>query len=131
MATYEMDPDVVRWGLHLLDVCTLSNSGSPSIITRYDPNVKVEYVREGFCQHANVENDEAVARAYQEELSLLDSMEASGLSNSDTQNFRASVLAQDWLSTSNKNYDFGSTNFVVVALYYFLSVDRFCSSNEL
>lgn len=110
MATYDVDPDVVRWGLHLLDVCTLSNSGSPSIITQYDPDLsRVEIVREGFCQHTYVENDEAVARAYQEELSQLDSVEASGISNFDNEHVRESVLAQDWIS-SNGNYEYGSTN---------------------
>ncbi|KAF7811835.1 OTU domain-containing protein [Senna tora] len=109
METYDMDPDVVRWGLHLLDVCTLSSSGSPSIVTHYDPDLsQVEYVREGFCQHANVENDEAVARAYQEELSRLDSMEASGLSNIEYQDVGASILSQDWPSASNRSYDYGN-----------------------
>ncbi|KAK7268667.1 hypothetical protein RIF29_21372 [Crotalaria pallida] len=107
MATHDLDPDVVRWGLHLLD-CTLSNRGSPSIITRYDQDLgQVEYVREGFCQPMYVESDEAVARAYQEELSQLESMEASGISNFLNENLRESVLAQDWIS-SNGNYNYGN-----------------------
>ena len=58
-----MDPDVVRWGLHLLDVCTVSNSVSPSIITRCDPGfAQIEYVREGFFQPTNMENDAGVER---------------------------------------------------------------------
>ncbi|KAL4358606.1 hypothetical protein AHAS_Ahas09G0303500 [Arachis hypogaea] len=57
MAAYDMDPDVVH---NLLDVCTLSNNGSPSIITRYDPDLSSSYVREGFCHPFYVENDEAV-----------------------------------------------------------------------
>ena len=114
-----MDPDVVRWGLHhLLGGCTLSNSGSPSVITRYDPDLsRVEYVREGFCQPSYVENDEAVARAYQEELSHLDSLEASGMSKFGNEQERASVLSQDWLSSSNGSYDFGGTNLAVAILY--------------
>ncbi|KAK4263430.1 hypothetical protein QN277_028836 [Acacia crassicarpa] len=108
MATHDMDPDVVRWGLHLLDGCTLSNSGSPSIITQYDLDLsQVEYVREGFYHYENVENDEAVARAFQEELSRLDSIEASGSSNLENRNVRASILAQDWCSTSNRSHDLG------------------------
>ncbi|KAI9126413.1 hypothetical protein K1719_002834 [Acacia pycnantha] len=104
----DMDPDVVRWGLHLLDGCTLSNSGSPSIITQYDPDLgQVEYVREGFYHYENVENDEAVARAFQEELSRIDSIEASGLSNLENRHVRASILAQDWCSTSNRSHDLG------------------------
>ncbi|KAJ1406387.1 Papain-like cysteine peptidase superfamily [Sesbania bispinosa] len=111
MATHDMDPDVVRWGLHLLDVCTLSHRGSPSIITQYDPDLsQIEYVREGFCQHSYVENDEAVARAYQEELSQLDSMEASGMSHFENEQVRASVYGQDWLTPSNGNYNFGGSD---------------------
>ncbi|XP_019460973.1 PREDICTED: OTU domain-containing protein DDB_G0284757-like isoform X1 [Lupinus angustifolius] len=108
MATYDIDSDVVQWGLHLLDVCTFSNSGSPSIITQYDPDLsQIQYVREGFSQPTYVENDEAVARAYQEELSRLESIEASGRSNYDNENLRESVLAQDWIA-SNGNYNYGN-----------------------
>ncbi|KAI4351452.1 hypothetical protein L6164_005821 [Bauhinia variegata] len=107
-AAHDMDPDVVRWGLHLLDVCTLSNSGSPGILTQYDADLShVEYVREGFCQHTNVENDEAVARAYQEELSRLDSIETSGLSHVENEQ-RASILSQDWLYGSSRDYNYGN-----------------------
>ncbi|TKY51617.1 Ovarian tumor, otubain [Spatholobus suberectus] len=109
MATHDMDPDVVRWGLHLLDVCTLSHRGSPSIVSQYDPDLsRVEYVREGFCQHAYVENDEAVARAYQEELSQLDSMGDSGISNFENEGMQGSVYSQDWPHSSNGNYNFGN-----------------------
>lgn len=109
METQDMDPDVVRWGLHLLDVCTLSHRGSPSIVTQYDPDLsQVEYVREGFCQHSYVDNDEAVARAYQEELSQLDNMGASGISNFENEGMRGSVYTQDWPHSSNGNYDYGN-----------------------
>ncbi|KAE9589897.1 hypothetical protein Lal_00037588 [Lupinus albus] len=109
--TYDIDPDVVQRGLHLLDVCTFSNSGSPSIITQYDPDLnQIQYVREGFSEPTYVENDEAVARAYQEELSQLESMEASGRSNYDNENLRESVLAQDWIS-SDGNYNYGNQSF--------------------
>jgi len=108
MATHDMDPDVVRWGLHLLDVCTLSHHGSPSILTHYDPDYsRVEYVREGFCQQEYVENDEAVARAYQEELSQLDSMEASGIPDYQNEGMQGSVYTQDWPHSSNGNYNYG------------------------
>ncbi|XP_058770036.1 OVARIAN TUMOR DOMAIN-containing deubiquitinating enzyme 12 isoform X1 [Vicia villosa] len=107
MTTHDMDPDVVRWGLHLLDVCTFSHGGTSGVVTRCDPDLsRVEYVREGFCEHSYVEDDEAVARAYQEELSQLDSMEASGISNFENEQVRASVNAQDWLSSSNRSYNF-------------------------
>ncbi|CAL0299696.1 unnamed protein product [Lupinus luteus] len=107
MATNGMDPDVVRWGLHLLDGCTHTNSGSPSIITRYDQDFsQTQYVREGFCQPTYVENDEALARAYQEELSQLESTKTSEKSNFENEHLRESVLAQDWISSNGSyNYD--------------------------
>lgn len=115
MTTHDMDPDVVRWGLHLLDVCTFSHGGTSGVVTRCDPDLsRVEYVREGFCEHSYVEDDEAVARAYQEELSQLDSMEASGISNFENEQVRASVNAQDWLSSSNGNYNIGTSLSIAV-----------------
>ncbi|XLT10431.1 hypothetical protein HN51_056224 [Arachis hypogaea] len=55
-------------------------------------NPSVEYVREGFCQPSYLENDEAVARAYQEELSQLDSLEASGMSKFGNDQVRAAIF---------------------------------------
>lgn len=101
MMTYEQDPDLVRWGLHqLLDVCTLSNSGSQSTVTRYDRDLsQVAYVREGYCEaeQANVQNDEVIAHALQEEFSRVAAAEASGSVNSG----QVSILAQNWVSPSN------------------------------
>ncbi|XP_059459301.1 OVARIAN TUMOR DOMAIN-containing deubiquitinating enzyme 9-like isoform X1 [Corylus avellana] len=111
MATYDLDPDVTRWGLHLLDVCTLTNNGCCNAITRYDQDLsQVEYVNEGYCENAYVENDEAVARALQEEFTRIDSLEASGLSNVGEENIQSSVLAQDWLGPSKRHYSTGNDN---------------------
>ncbi|WJX14106.1 hypothetical protein P8452_04411 [Trifolium repens] len=111
MTSHDMDPDVVRWGLHLLDGCTFVHGRSPGVVTRCDPDLsQVEYVTEGFCEYSNVEHDEAVARAYQEELSQLDSMEASGMTNFENEQVRAAVNAQDWLSSSNRSYNFGDAS---------------------
>ncbi|KAF5467088.1 hypothetical protein F2P56_016950 [Juglans regia] len=108
MKTYELDPDVTRWGLHQLDVCTLTNRGYCSAITQYDQDLsQVEYVREGFSENANVENDEAVARALQEEFTRIDSFEVSGLSNAVEEHLQASVLAQDWLGPSERHHSSG------------------------
>lgn len=110
MATYKLDPDVERWGLHLLDVCTLANDTSHSTVTGYDADVsKVEYVREGYVvEPCNVENDEVIAHAYQEELSRLASAEASGRPDFDEERYQASIIAQDWLGPSKRH---GSSNF--------------------
>ncbi|XP_010112213.2 uncharacterized protein LOC21396225 isoform X1 [Morus notabilis] len=105
MATYKLDPDVERWGLHLLDVCTLANDTSRSTVTGYDADVsKVEYVREGYVvEPCNVENDEVIAYAYQEELSRLASAEASGRPDFDEEHYQASIIAQDWLGPSKRH----------------------------
>lgn len=105
MTSYKLDPDVVRWGLHLLDdVCTLSNDSSHSTVTRYDQDFsQVEYVREGYIEPCIVENDEIIAQTYQEELSRLASAEASGVSGCEDGNLEASILGQDWLGPSNRH----------------------------
>ncbi|KAK3034115.1 hypothetical protein RJ639_034467 [Escallonia herrerae] len=105
MTPCELDPDVVRWGLHLLDVCTLSNDGAPSTITLYDMDLsRVEYVREGYCEtkQINVENDEVIAHALQEELSRLADAETSRLSHAENDYQQASILAQDWFGPSKR-----------------------------
>ncbi|XP_030931337.1 OVARIAN TUMOR DOMAIN-containing deubiquitinating enzyme 12 isoform X4 [Quercus lobata] len=112
MATYDYDPDVTRWGLHhLLDVCTLRNNASCCGVTRYDQDLsQVEFVREGYCEKDNVENDEAVARALQEEFMRIDCLEASGVSNGGPEHLQESVLAQNWLGPSGRHYSYGSGN---------------------
>ncbi|XP_059628334.1 OVARIAN TUMOR DOMAIN-containing deubiquitinating enzyme 9 isoform X2 [Cornus florida] len=103
MVNYELDPDVVRWGLHLLDVCSLSNS--PGSLTKYEELSQVEYVKEGYCEtkHVNVENDEIIALALQEELSRVAASEASGSPHAGEDNLQASILAQDWLGPSKRH----------------------------
>ena len=104
MTTYKIDPDVERWGLHLLDVCTLANDGSRSTVTGYDADCSnVEYVREGYAELCNVESDEVLAHAYQEELSRLASAEASGRCNFEHEHLQASILEQNWLGPSKRH----------------------------
>ncbi|KAK4761753.1 hypothetical protein SAY87_029637 [Trapa incisa] len=97
------DPDVVRWNLHLLDVCSISNAGSCNTITQYDSDHShVEYVSENYVDTESVENDEMIARAFQEELSRLALHEAPEESTSGIDNSQASVLAQDWVNPSKR-----------------------------
>ncbi|XP_050251012.1 uncharacterized protein LOC126697920 isoform X3 [Quercus robur] len=112
MATYDYDPDVTRWGLHhLLDVCTLTNNASCSGVTRYDQDLsRVEFVREGYCEKDNVENDEAIAHALQEEFLRIDCLEASGVSNGGPEHLQESVLAQNCLGPSGRHYSYGHAN---------------------
>ncbi|KAJ0704934.1 putative ubiquitinyl hydrolase 1 [Helianthus annuus] len=132
MPEMEHDPDIVRWGLHhLMEVCPVSNGGSPGVFTHYDKDLSsVEYVSEGYCEsndvggendemfnvasvgndkglsYSNVENDEMIARAFQEELSRLAVEENHGLVGEVHQ--KESVLAQDWLAPS-KRHEFESS----------------------
>ncbi|KAJ8563162.1 hypothetical protein K7X08_031614 [Anisodus acutangulus] len=109
MTVYEPDPDVVRWNLHLIDVCGINNSGSLGTVTQYDRDFsQLGYVREGYSEptHVNVENDEVIAYALQEELSRLSVEEPIGSSQTDEEHRKASVLAQDWVAPSRRNYNF-------------------------
>ncbi|CAH8270001.1 unnamed protein product [Arabidopsis lyrata] len=93
---YEPDPDALRWGLHDLEVCTLTNAGSCSTVTRYESGGggTQGYVREGYNQPLTgyVDNDAAIAQFYQDELSRVARAEASGLNNLSP----TSVVAQEW-----------------------------------
>ncbi|KAI8029058.1 hypothetical protein LOK49_LG01G00492 [Camellia lanceoleosa] len=113
MIMYELDPDVVRWGLHLLDGCSVSTDGSPGSIVHYDKDLsQVENVEEGFCEtkHNEVENDEIIARAFQEELSRLAAVEASASSQAGEDHLQASILAQDWWGPSKRHCSFEDGN---------------------
>ncbi|KAL0403494.1 UNVERIFIED_CONTAM: OVARIAN TUMOR DOMAIN-containing deubiquitinating enzyme 9 [Sesamum radiatum] len=111
ISMYELDTDVVRWGLHLIDVCSLTNDGSQRTITCYEKDFSMtEAVEEGFNDpaHPMVENDEVIAQALQEELSRLDVIEESGSASSGEQYQKASVLAQDWVSPSGRHLNSGT-----------------------
>lgn len=99
MIMHEPDPDVLRWGLHLLDVCSLTNDSSEEIVTCYDKDFsQVEYVKEGYCEsaHSTQENDEMIARAYQEELSRIAASEMSSSSHGNEENQEQKlILTQD------------------------------------
>ncbi|MCL7033836.1 hypothetical protein MKW94_030785 [Papaver nudicaule] len=120
MLTHGQDPDVVRWGLNLLEGDPFSNSGYCGTVTQndivyYDGNENyrnenhydtqqygnVENNHYDTQQCSNVENDEIIAHALQEELSQLAVAEASGSSSHvEETNLQASILAQDWLGPS-------------------------------
>ncbi|KAJ0967329.1 hypothetical protein J5N97_024246 [Dioscorea zingiberensis] len=101
MIMCEQDPDVVRWGLHLLSdpfygtvYCEIPTQNA---VTFYDG----EHARESNLGiECTVENDEIIARALQEELSHVAAAEASGAPQAGTDHLQASVLAQDWLGPS-------------------------------
>ncbi|KAF7147661.1 hypothetical protein RHSIM_Rhsim03G0117600 [Rhododendron simsii] len=107
MIMYEQDPDVVRWGLHLLDICRIPSGGSPGSSIHYEKDLsQVECVKEGYCETKcdEVENDEIIAHALQQELSRLAAAEASGSSQAGEEDLQASILSQDWRVPSNRNF---------------------------
>lgn len=104
MAKWNLDQDVVRWGLHQLLDCTLSNDCSRSTVTGYQWDTsQVECVNEGYVEPCSVENDEVLACALQEELSRLAKDEAAGVSGYGDEPLQASILAQDWLGPSGRH----------------------------
>ncbi|XP_068640172.1 OVARIAN TUMOR DOMAIN-containing deubiquitinating enzyme 12-like [Aristolochia californica] len=111
MITYEQDPDVVQWGLNLLEGADpFSNSAYCGTITQQDSNYHdEEYAREYpfSSEQLTIENDEILAHALQEEFSHLAVAEASGSSNVGEMHLQASILAQDWFDPSPRNYTAG------------------------
>ncbi|KAL3520748.1 hypothetical protein ACH5RR_018897 [Cinchona calisaya] len=106
MAIYEYDPDVIRWNLHHLDVCLPNDGGCPNTITKYDTDMsQVAYINEGSCDsvHENVDNDEIIARAYQEELSRLAAAEALGSSRAEEEHQQKSIFSQEWFGSSRRH----------------------------
>jgi len=117
MIMYEQDPDVVPWGLHLLDVCRISTGSSPCSTIHFEKDLsQIEYVQEGYCvtKCNEVENDEIIAYAFQEELSRLAAAELSG--SSQEEHLQACILAQDWKSHSHGDCNFGTRENPGIAL---------------
>lgn len=106
MISYLMDPDVVRWGLNQLCISPVSRSSSHSTITRFDEDLSHrEFVHEAFFEDVpvDVESDEVIARALQEEFSRVADVEQStGCSNEGQQQLRDSILTQDWRCPSQR-----------------------------
>lgn len=107
MIMYEQDPDLVRWGLHLLleppsnsAYCATSSHDSTN-----DSSLHCADESESWEARDSVENDEVIARALQEELSQIAMAEASGPSLVTEEQFQESVLTQNWVasSTTGKN----------------------------
>lgn len=132
MLTYGDDPDVIRWGLNLLDGDLDNSSNYCGSSTLHEANYyndpypseghHVHYASvvatEGDIEHTNVENDEMIAHAFQEELSQLAVAEASGSANVGDEHLQASILAQDWLGPSSRNY-FSGNRTVVGSVFLF------------
>ncbi|THG15974.1 hypothetical protein TEA_029933 [Camellia sinensis var. sinensis] len=103
----EPDSDVVRWGLHFLDVDQIFNSNYDGDNSQGDGSIcHDQYTRDNNydTECSNVENDEIIAHALQEELSQLSIEEASESSHAGEEHLQASTIAPDWLSPSSRNH---------------------------
>ncbi|CAD5164074.1 unnamed protein product [Musa acuminata subsp. malaccensis] len=111
MIMYEQDPNLVRWGLHLLLEPPLNSAycATSSHDSTNDSGLHCADESESWEARDSVENDEVIARALQEELSQIAMAEASGPSPVTEEQLQESVLTQNWLSSS--------TTVVYVMLY--------------
>ncbi|CAN6286089.1 unnamed protein product [Urochloa humidicola] len=102
MVLYDQDPDVIRWGLHLLLPAhrhTQTTATTPH--TAYAPPPPLQHPTGDTSNSLDikvehVDSDEVIAQALQEELSQVALAEASGTSSSADDNHSA-VLTQQWL----------------------------------
>ncbi|KAH9301800.1 hypothetical protein KI387_013383, partial [Taxus chinensis] len=106
MVTSEPDPDVVRWGLHLLDGDSFSSSGHRINATQLSDATLYEGINAKESQFqiepSNVESDEIIAHALQEEFSNLAAVEASRDLQPTEDHLQESILTQDWLGPSRR-----------------------------
>ncbi|KAK4793224.1 hypothetical protein SAY86_023659 [Trapa natans] len=99
MITYEQDPDVVQWGLRFFESdpysdCSYCNTEVQNDISCYQGH----YVTEDHygVQCNDVECDEIIARALQEELSQLAVTETPGSPSEVSEQLQPSIFSQDW-----------------------------------
>lgn len=112
MVLFELDPDIIRWGLHhLLPAPAAYSADNRTQTTPTTP--RTAFVRpldqptgdmgtsnsvEIKVEHVNaVDNDEVIAQALQEELSHVALAEASGATNTADDQQHSAVLTQQWL----------------------------------
>lgn len=105
MLTYEQDPDVVRWGLQLFDSDPYSNCGYLGTVIQDDCDGDYYHQAQYFKQESydsdsdsrNVENDEVIAHALQEELSQLAILDEPGSTDEEgIEHLQVSGFSQDW-----------------------------------
>lgn len=135
MVTYDQDPDILRWGLNLLEIGepfstnTYSTTSTPQNSGYYIG----EYERESHydSMESKVESDEMLAHALQEEYSNLAVAEASGASIVDGQHMQASILEQAWSGPTPSNHSSGMRKEHIVQLFAFYICDSVDKSTYL
>ncbi|XP_024983778.1 OTU domain-containing protein DDB_G0284757-like isoform X2 [Cynara cardunculus var. scolymus] len=115
----EPDSDVVKWGLHFLDVDQIFSSTYYGDSNQQDMNICHEQYNGGGYQENefnNVENDEMLAHSLQQELldfSITDENEPSNVVQDHLQvsnpveHLQTSSDTQDWYGPSSDNYYYG------------------------
>ena len=109
MVLFELDPDIIRWGLHHLlpapagysaDNRTQTTPTTPctAFVRPLDQPMGSSNSVEIKVEHVNaVDNDEVIAQALQEELSHVALAEASGATSTADDQQHSAVLTQQWL----------------------------------
>lgn len=119
MTMYEQDHDV-RWdGLHLIDVCSLSN-GYPETVTCYAKDMSwTESVTEGFCNPApSFEgNGGDIANVPQEDFSRFPAAYPSEFSSTADHGDGQSSVALDWPGNSEWHSNSGMVHPIVCHLF--------------
>lgn len=108
---YDQDPDILSWGLNILQVGPYPNSDYCGATTQNDAHFyDGGYTREGNfgTDRICVENDEIIAHALQEEFSQLAVAEATGPLHANEEHSQASVLTQDWFVPSMRDFYSGT-----------------------
>lgn len=110
MISYEQDPDVVQWGLQLFDAGPYSDWGYCGALPQDNVDNYHEHYFKGENYNnvlSNIENDELMAHALQQQLSQLAVAEASEPPYQWVENLQLSTSSQEWLSHPLGNYDPG------------------------
>ncbi|KAK6936072.1 OTU domain [Dillenia turbinata] len=110
MISNEQDADVIPWGLQLFDGDPFSNYGYCGNSTQNELDYySGQYYKEDNydVQYSNIEHDEQIARALQEELSQLAVEDSPEPSHEGVDHFQPSVYSQEWLDNSMENYSHG------------------------
>ncbi|KAH9700472.1 OTU domain-containing protein [Citrus sinensis] len=107
MITFEQDSDVLQWGLQLFESDPYLNCGYTNTVTPddesyyYGQHFKEDHYETESC---DVESDELIAHALQEELSQLAVSEASESPHETEENLQGPVFQHGWVNHSVGGY---------------------------
>lgn len=107
MITFEQDSDVLQWGLQLFESDPYLNCGYTNTVA---PDDESYYYGQHFkedhydTESCDVESDELIAHALQEELSQLAVSEASESPHETEKNLQGPVFQHGWVNHSVGGY---------------------------